>query len=410
MTDWYTVTARALQPVSIGRTNAKAFLTRTEPVVTGATLRGAFAAWWLRSRTQDQHFRALFDGEVRFGPLLRDDCLLESLSVTECRYHRGQAHARYFDRAFNTGDQPVCVGVPEPLKGRVRSRDGGAASLSITTSTAINPDTGTALDGSLLSRESNAKGSTFTGHIVGDAQLVALLGEKVRLTLGGRSSVQGAVEVSIKASVAPRATATPAVVRSLSPTILVDEAGRPSTDFAAALTQHGLTPQRVFAGRVTTEGSGGWHAASGLPKPTDIALGAGSVAVVDGSQADLDHLVSHGLGIRRAEGFGFLDFVTQPWTPTVAPAAALGGQAGYESSTWQARIREVALNANQLRWLAVQLGEVAEGDHAEAADRLERPGAGTLNAPQRTLVEDVLVSCPQHLRGALARDLREGRV
>ncbi len=412
MTAWFTVTARALQPVSIGKTNAKAFLTRTEPLITGATLRGALAAWWLRRKGQDATFRELFDGEVRFGPLIRDDCLLENLSVTACKYHQGDQHPRYFDRAFHTGAQPVCGGVPEPLKGRIISRTGGGAGLAITTSTAINPSTGTALDAALYSRESNAKGATFTGSIVGDPALVGQLPTQVRLTFGGRCGVQGAADVSIKASPAPAVPNGPVVVRSLSPIILVDAAGRPSVDLKAALEEQGFGFQGsngVFAGRVTTEGAGGWHAASGLPKPTDLALARGSVTVLDGDPAAVAKLLDRGIGIRRAEGFGFLELVTSAWSVDDAaePGVRSAGQeAGAGLARWRERLGAVDLDHAQRTWLANQLREVRQGQHAEVTARLGRPNVpATLLQPQREAAEDVLLNCPDAHRQALAAEL-----
>ncbi len=408
MTAWFTVTARALQPVSIGKTNAKAYLTRTEPLITGATLRGALAAWWLRRKDQDATFRELFDGEVRFGPLIRDDCLLENLSVTACKYHQGDRHPRYFDRAFHTGAQPVCGGLPEPLKGRIIARTGSSADLTMNTSTAINPSTGTALDAALYSRESNAKGAMFTGSIVGDASLVAELPTTERLTFGGRAGVQGAAEVTITVRPSPTVPDGRAVVRSLSPIILVDDAGRPSLDLKSALARHGVLAERVFAGRVTTEGAGGWHAASGLPKPTDLAVARGSVAVLTGDRVAVTKLLDHGVGIRRAEGFGFLELVESAWAVDTAVTPKHQSAAG-GLDQWQAKLRKVALNAEQTRWLANQLREVGEGQHAEVNERLKRPGVpATLTESQRQAAENILVNGPQQHRTALARDLERG--
>lgn len=408
MTAWYAVTATALQPVSIGRTNAKAFLTRTEPVITGAALRGALAAWWLRTNGRDATFRQLFDGEVRFGPLIRSDCLLENLSVTECKYHQGDKHPKFFDRAFQPGEQRVCAGVPEPLKGRIISRTGDTADMAITTSTAINPSTGTALDAALYSRESNAKGATFTGSIVGDADLIAKLPGSARIRLGGRSGVQGATDVAIKKASSPTVPDGRTVVRSLSPMILVDAAGRPSTDLKSALATRGVSVDRVFAGRVTTAGAGGWQASSGMPKPTDLALARGSVAVLRGGRDAVAKLLNHGIGIRRAEGFGFLELVDSAWaldvTAEPAPQPILG-----ELANWRQRLRSVALDPKQRKWLADQLRETQVGQHSDVEERLKRPGVpANLTESQRGFARDLLVNCPQQHRTAFADEVEGG--
>ena len=85
-------------------------------------------------------------------------------------------------------------------------------------------------------------------------------------------------------------------------------------------------PVRIERRWVRTEVVGGWHAASGLPKPADAALVAGSVFVLRPSgavdAATLAGLVSNGLGLRRVEGFGVVDVNPAPWrfpAPVVGP-------------------------------------------------------------------------------------------
>ena len=115
-----------------------------------------------------------------------------------------------------------------------------------------------------------------------------------------------------------------------------------------------------------TEVVGGWHAASGLPKPADATLVAGSVFVLRPSgavdAATLAGLVSNGLGLRRVEGFGVVDVNPAAWR---FPAPMVGPQdvsvprftfSGLDVSTaagWPARVRE--------RATAVELGRPVPG-------------------------------------------------
>ena len=56
--------------------------------------------------------------------------------------------------------------------------------------------------------------------------------------------------------------------------------------------------------------AGGWHVASGLPKPAELAVAAGSAFIIRTERtvatADLHRLAHRGVGLRRHEGFGDL--------------------------------------------------------------------------------------------------------
>lgn len=403
MTSWYRVTVEARQPVSVGTTSAKSFLTRVEPLITGSALRGALATWWLNNRGRDQDFRPLFDGEVRYGPLLRDDCVLENLSVTYCKYHDPSAdHPRYHDRAFSEKTQRVCTGIPEPLRGKFRRRGGGDPVLTVSTSTAIQADTQIAKKGSLFSREANPVGATFQGFIVGEDELLAKLPSQVSLTLGGRTSVLGSAQVRLKPGDPPVIPDGRVVVRTLSPAILVDAAARGSIDLQAAFKARGFGA-KVFADRFTIEGTGGWHAAANLPKPVDIAVARGSVAVIEGEREALRELVNRGIGLRRAEGFGFLEVVGEPWS--LGQAEATPAAKDPAPVDWLAQIVQGNLDSVSRQWLAKQLQEVRAKQVEEITSRLDRQ-ATQLTEHQRELVMQVLRDVPDSQRPALARKLR----
>jgi CRISPR-associated protein Csx10 len=102
------------------------------------------------------------------------------------------------------------------------------------------------------------------------------------------------------------------VLRLLSPGLFVDAAGRPVADpdpdeLHAVL---GVAEVQVERHWVRWVQVGGWHVASGLPKPVEHAVSAGSVYLIRctpaPAEAGLRRLADQGVGLRRAEGFGVL--------------------------------------------------------------------------------------------------------
>lgn len=94
-----------------------------------------------------------------------------------------------------------------------------------------------------------------------------------------------------------------------------DEHGRGLTIVAAATGEgnrgiSGDASSRVVKSWARWEQAGGWHAASGLPKPQELTVTAGSPFLIHPERtvddSALQRLGARGLGLRRHEGFGDL--------------------------------------------------------------------------------------------------------
>lgn len=403
-TQLYRVSVELHQTASFGRGQERAHLTRTAPIIPGATIRGALAAAWRREGwPSDTTFAETFDGAVRFSPLVPETMRLQPLSVFACKYHdAGASHPAQTDLAFEPGGfRPAdCGSRSEGLKGGYLPTPGSQA-LRTASSTRISRRTQTAHASNLFTREGHPPSTVFTGHIIGDPALVDKLGDLHDVVVGGRRSVMGAAGVAIEryeGPMAPDSQGGEVVVRAISPTILVDAAGRPSTALAPALEDLGLTvdPRRVWDDRMTTDGTGGWHAASGLPKPAELALVAGATAVLlDPDPVSLRALLETGLGLRRAEGFGWFEVAPGPGAP---PASRVGPEG---SSGVMQEIRDLKLTARQAHWLADQIRDTVYGA-TERADRLiARPAARDISDDQKAKIKTVLVTMPDSIRTAV---------
>lgn len=419
MAEWYTVTVTSQQRTSFGTGGERAYLTRTYPFLPGSVLRGALAAAWLRDggRT-DEDFREIFECG-RFSPAFPAWVQVESQSVSACRYHQpGSDHDEYIDRAFwePTGTEAGSCGAGrEQLKGACTR-----AGLVTQVATAIEPRRNTVADGQLFAREMIEKGTEFTGHIVLPDGTDGTPLERIGLAFfGGRSSVLGRCTVRVERRAshpAPQSTGH-VVVRTLSPTILVDDAGLPSTDLGAALERvTGARPSRLWASRAESGLASGWHSASGLPKPAEIALSPGAVAVLDGDGPDrLTTLLDEGLGLRRSEGYGWVELVHQPWEPASEyqspdPVVSRAGGRKDEAQEWRRKIDELSLNTAQAQWLANQLQRFTAGQDISRA--MSEPVARSLSDWQRggggdcTGVEQLLRELPDSIRNSVASDIR----
>jgi len=101
---------------------------------------------------------------------------------------------------------------------------------------------------------------------------------------------------------------------------------------------------------------GGWHAASGLPKPTELAMELGSVLVLrfreQPGPGSLQRLAREGVGLRRIEGFGSVQLNPPPWRRAEAlPAVAVPAQEAEPSAL--AALHDHGLLDDELtvRWL-----------------------------------------------------------
>lgn len=390
--NWWRVTVTSEQATTIGIGATRAFHTSTAQYIPGSTLRGALAAAWRLRHGDDRpdDFRRLFDGTTRFGPLLAQGSDVTSQSVWHAKYHEGPG--KYTDEAF----QGHPDGAGSNLRGDIMW-EGGSLAIRAVTSTAINETKKTAEEGALWSRAVHRRGLTYTGHIVGD-DLIGELDDVKRISIGGRRSVLGRAQFALKQCPAPEPPAGRVVVRTISPTILIDDAGRPSTDFKAALESFGLDVATVWAGRLAPNGTSGWHQASGTPKPEDIALAPGAVAALEVvSPENLTKLLDHGLGVRRAEGFGWVELVPEPWQP---PGQAEKTQTPVAGTDWAKSC--TGFTQDERRTLADWLQEYQSFD-----PRLRDTAAGKNFTDQKwEVVKQVLNEVPPGQRNAVASDLR----
>lgn len=405
-TQMYRVSVELHQTASFGRGQERAYLTRTAPVIPGATIRGALAAAWRREGwPSDASFAETFDGDVRFSPLVPRDMRLQPLSVYACKYHDvGAGHPAQTDLAFESGGfiPDDCGSRGERLKGGYLPSP-GSRGIRTASSTRISRRTQTAQASNLFTREGHPPSTVFTGHIIGDPALVDRLCDVHDIVVGGRRSVMGGAGMTIERGAGPLSLPDSprgeVVIRAISPTILVDAAGRPATALAPSLGEMGLRvdPRRVWDDRLTADGTGGWHAASGLPKPAELAIVAGATAVLlDPDPSRLQTLLEAGLGLRRAEGYGWFEVATAPAAPQAPRMEA------HRSSGVMQEIRDLNLTPRQSSWLADQIRDTVFGASERAALLISRPAARDISLDQKTKIGALLVTMPDIIRTAVA--------
>lgn len=436
MVNWLQVTVTSQQRTSFGTGGERAYLTHTHPFLPGSVLRGALAAAWLRTGTTDAKFEQIFEAG-RFSPALPAWVDVESQSVGRCKYHQETAngsHAEYVDYAFcsdldQAGQKLGKCAAREKLKG-----DYTRKGLVTQVATALEPRKNTAAKSQLFAREMIEKGTEFVGYVVlpDDADTDALT--KIDMAfVGGRSSILGRCLVeweeidgapgSEASSHDGAAGAEQVVIRTLSPTILVDNRGLPADDFGAAIkTAVGCAPVAVWAGRVESGLASGWHAASGLPKPAEIAFAPGAVAVLRGvDRSKLDALLDSGLGLRRNEGYGWVEIVTKAWEPRDAEPSrpkslVSAAKAKRGAADWLDEIELLQLNDAERQWFGNQLRRLRAGQSKaiNAVMKTEKV-AGQLTPVQlngdradiigvRQLLEEI----PDGLRSSIANDIKKG--
>jgi CRISPR-associated protein Csx10 len=358
--------AIARQGLAIGGPAEVGFDKLTLPYVPGSTLRGALASVWIqqngvpgRDNPRREEFISLFERDVRYGPLFQDGSAVVPLSALWCKYPATAACRSWSADAATEDDTAVCPhcgGATEVGKGEVT---GVQAQRILRTRL---DDDGRAMDGHLYARQELAAGLTYRGHLAGTHPW---LQEPKEIWLGGRTSTRGLATFGLTPEPElPGKLAVPAsprsdgalVIRLTSPAIIVDDAGRPSLDpVPEILRVLGLPENSQEVARCWTRPVrvGGWHAASGLPKPTELALSLGSVVVLhlreQPDQEALRRLACEGIGLRRIEGFGSVQLNPQPWRRTPEPPA----EAAAAEPSLLAGLREHGLLQDEtvVRWL-----------------------------------------------------------
>ena len=382
------------QPAQIGDRARDDFVLSTMDRIPGSVVRGAFAAVWLARNgisepgtTERAEFLRLFEGGVRFGALMPDGAESQPLSVVGHKYPvREDCLDAEFDRA--AGPQPSscpqCESPLEPVRGLrgEKPRTGRRTSVSI-------DESGIARDGVLFTRESLSQGQVFRGTLAtGDPELLAILDTLGPVRVGGRRTTHGLADVAIRDVPPPapeRIDDHHLVVRLRSPGIFTDDRGRPSRDPNQAELEDLLGAGAKVADRWTRwHQAGGWHVASGLPKPAELAVAAGSTYVIYSERpvepSQLAHLAQRGLGLRRHEGFGDL---------APPPALEWGKRARDDEGRRLTRLLDsvVALRGAGLRFPDVwRLLGPALLAHADGSQRATTYLAGVARQPPDTAI------------------------
>jgi len=317
------LTLTLAQPAQLGDRARKNFVLSTMEHVPGSVVRGAFAAAWLARHgpsrpgtAERKEFLDLFEGGVRFGALLRDGTEFMSLAVSGHKYDPTDGCATVdYDRAMSDDDPPpYCPDCGSPIEQR-RGLHGARPTLARRTSVAIG-ESGTAIPGRLFTRELIEAGQVFRGTLAATPDQAAILEALGPVRIGGRRTTHGLAEVAIRDAESPqlvqRRPDDDLVIRLRSPGIFTDDYGRPARQPSPHELERALdgVPARVVRGWTRWEEAGGWHAASGLPKPQELTVSAGSTFIIHPERpvpdAALSHLAQRGLGLRRHEGFGDL--------------------------------------------------------------------------------------------------------
>lgn len=304
------------------------FLVSSFAHIPGAVLRGGLAARWIAEYgppTQDNanrgDFIEIFHGDIRFGPAFADGTAAEPMSAKVCKYKPNpECKTEAVDLAFED-DKYSCGACKGPLelgKGRILN-----VTLRDRTRTAIDFESQTAKDGHLFRREVIPAGTSLRGFIRGtDPWLESVSGSSI--WLGGKRTVAGkSLFELVKEEPVSVPSGSVLVIRFTSPAILVDRAALPITNVTEAAVAFvlGVDPSTISSvcGWTRMTWVGGWHIASGLPKPQDVALAAGSTLRIELAssipEATLKRLFQRGLGVRTEEGYGSFEFVTQAWRP-----------------------------------------------------------------------------------------------
>lgn len=340
------VTVTLDQPVAVGTGPRPDYRSPTFNHIPGAVLRGACAAEWIRwvgapdpGNPHRAQFLDVFEGEGVFGPLYKTGTYPVPLSVYQHKYAPGERCRRlWWDQAVWSPQErgagtafpqtcPDCAQRLEPSKGKPRAK---VRELHRTRA-ALTAD-GVAREKQLFRTDALARDQVFTGWVSGPAvDAFVLNGAPVEyLWLGGDRSTGGLARVRVEHDVQPdslETSGTAVVLRLAAPGIFVDAAGLPMeepdpAELADALHVGSVRVERSWVrwGEVS-----GWHAASGLPKPTERCVTAGSTYLircdVPPSDAALRWLRLRGVGLRRREGFGAL---CPPMTPPVTLASITG--------------------------------------------------------------------------------------
>lgn len=410
------------QRVAAGTGGPRAQHIAAHSFVPGSVLRGALASVWITDHGgRGEGFVELFEGPLRYSPALPAGSAVEPASRRWEKYPPKEGtNRRWFDDATKRCEHgDGCGGCADSSAGWRQEHNGlraGAVGLRrVITSTAIDRVNGSGAHGHLFSHTVLERNTVLCGAVRGPAHAIealrGLLSDRLTVVLGGRGSVLGESVVLLDgpARPYPDPRIVPGTVRIIlpGPTILVDDTGAPSTDLAGAVaTAVGVDRERVTAwSRPSVQPWAGWHAASDTRKPTDLALEGGAVAVITGlttqETAACERLAAAGLGMRRAEGFGWVEILdAQDDVLTVDLHRADDGEASEDSSRYRAsepplpsfadlltELRRAGLDRQQCEWLVTRL---RKGTAPDVQTSLKEETPSRLPTAARCTVEKVL--------------------
>lgn len=390
------------QPAQLGSRARRDNVLGTMEYIPGSVVRGALAAAWLARNgvskpgtPEREEFLKLFEGGVRYGALLRDSTEFMSLAVAGHKYEpRETCEVIDYDRARGETPPPYCEQCGSPIEQR-KGLTGDREPLNRRTSVAIGPG-GTARPGDLFTRETLSAGTAFRGTVTAsDDTLLKILGDLGPVRVGGRRTTHGLADIAITPGASPpvpeRRPDGTVIIRLRSPGIFVDDHGRPADRPSESELRQALggTGARVTRAWTRWEQAGGWHAASGLPKPQELTVAAGSTYTLSTERtlgdSDLSALSERGLGLRRHEGFGDL----AP-APVLRPGAAERRRAADNSNKRRARtapLNRLLIGNARVANLIRELMKAHAGGNPAAAARLRQAAKGQGDADVATAME-----------------------
>lgn len=403
----YSLQLRTLSATSPGSTREKSFLVSAYRYLPGGTLRGALAGVWISRNgdptAQPHRFRDQVES-LRVGPGLPTGATQVPVSVATCKYRPAPDCANVaFDLAF--GDDaapgelcPQCNASPLELgKGQwVPLGAGPATRLQLASSTELD-DQERAREGRLFTRQTIPAGHDFSARADGD--LSWLEDGEVHLRVGGRRSVAGHVALT-KRQADPDSEPLDGlldehtvVLRLLGPAVFLDGAGRgsptPTTgDLTRLVAGLGLSAPRLDRAWTRTEIVGGWNAAARMPKATEVATSAGSVFRLH-FDTPIEHttlraLVQQGLGVRRADGYGWV--TATRWRSSPAAGDDFADQRyGSSVETISDQIRSLGMDYRAWIQARLRAGETHPDVAARSAYRALTPEARAVTETVLTL-------------------------
>ncbi len=318
-------TLKALARISAARGGEVGNSRRIHEVIPGSVVRGALAAaWWAGdapSGATAARFRELFESDLIVRQAVPEGMALEPISARRCKYPTPACPVEWHDLAQQGKPMkkcPTCGGALDAGRGWAWTETPRTVHV---TRTALAADE-TAQDDQLFTRRAVRSRTVLRGSVVvlnpdAHAEDLAWLTQPRELRIGGQRSHMGQTgwtcaraldQSGLSGTAATALSPEQVTLRTLSPLIVIDDCGAPTLDLGPTLRR--CWPEaRVVDDWVRPARVSGWHVASGLPKPEDLACEAGSTFVIEGLPADATQQLVPGLGLRRLEGFGEIEVV-----------------------------------------------------------------------------------------------------